>query len=398
MPLVHHELEQAQLIVFSDDWGRHPSSCQHLISKLLPRYRTTWVNTIGTRRPGFSAGDIRKVLAKLRQWSMPADRRDLPANLTVLNPRMWPGFRSGIQRRMNANLISRAVHDALGPRSRDRSPRIAITTLPITADLVGKLEVDRWIYYCVDDFSVWPGLDGEVMRRMELEQVQKVDDLIAVSQVLCDRIAQMGRQATLLTHGIDLEHWSAPAGSPPDGAELPNWWPRDGHPVYLFWGLIDPRLEVGWCRAAAVRLPGTLVLVGPQQLGDEGLVLPGRAIVPGPVPYQQLPKLAAAADVLVMPYADLPVSRAMQPLKFKEYLATGKPVVSRRLPATEPWADAADLVDNLETFLDLIQERTRTGVPPMQVEARRRLRAETWADKAAAFEKKLWTHVHAAMK
>jgi hypothetical protein len=35
-----------------------------------------------------------------------------------------------------------------------------------------------------------------------------------------------------------------------------------------------------------------------------------------------------------MPYADLAATRAMQPLKLKEYLATGRPVVVRDLPAT----------------------------------------------------------------
>ena len=33
----------------------------------------------------------------------------------------------------------------------------------------------------------------------------------------------------------------------------------------------------------------------------------------GPVPYQRLPDLASEADVLIMPYADCPVTRAMQP-------------------------------------------------------------------------------------
>ena len=40
-----------QLIVFADDWGRHPSSSQHLVRELLPQYPTLWVNTVGTRRP-----------------------------------------------------------------------------------------------------------------------------------------------------------------------------------------------------------------------------------------------------------------------------------------------------------------------------------------------------------
>ena len=51
-----------------------------------------------------------------------------------------------------------------------------------------------------------------------------------------------------------------------------------------------------------------------------------------------------------MPYADLPVTRAMQPLKLKEYLATGKPVVVRDLPATEPWADCLDVAETPEAF------------------------------------------------
>ena len=44
-------ISPVSFIVFSDDWGRHPSSCQHLFRRLLPRYRTFWVNTIGMRRP-----------------------------------------------------------------------------------------------------------------------------------------------------------------------------------------------------------------------------------------------------------------------------------------------------------------------------------------------------------
>ena len=68
------------------------------------------------------------------------------------------------------------------------------------------------------------------------------------------------------------------------------------------------------------------------------------------MPFEELPRLAREAGVLVMPYADLPVTRAMQPLKLKEYLATGRPVVVRDLPATRPWADCLDLADTAEEF------------------------------------------------
>jgi hypothetical protein len=77
----------------------------------------------------------------------------------------------------------------------------------------------------------------------------------------------------------------------------------------------------------------------------------------------------------------------MQPLKLKEYLATGKPVVVRRLPATVPWADCADVVETPEAFAEAVLERLRTGLPVDQRQVRQRLEAESWAAKAAQFER-----------
>lgn len=96
--------------------------------------------------------------------------------------------------------------------------------------------------------------------------------------------------------------------------------------------------------------------------------------------------LAGEAAVLVMPYADLPVTRAMQPLKLKEYLATGKPVVVRDLPATCPWADCLDLVSTPESFVDAVRLRLNQGVSEEQDQARCRLSTESWQGKAYALE------------
>ncbi|MEX2214458.1 MAG: glycosyltransferase [Phycisphaeraceae bacterium] len=405
---------RTRLIVFSDDWGRHPSSCQHLISQLLPRYEVLWVNTIGTRAPRLSLEDIGKVFTKLWQWvrppkkaatasvSLPADIDQAAAlrNLTVVTPRMYPGFRRGWQRRLNAKLMCKAIHKALGPRA-DGERRVVITTVPITADLPGRLDVDRWIYYCVDDFSVWPGLDGTVLDTMDRELATKADAIVAVSQTLRDRIKAWQRESTLLTHGIDLKHWgqetgdrgqetgdsnqSKPTHSRGWVSELPQWWDALEHPIFLFWGVVDQRLDVTWCKAIAEQV-GTLVLMGPQQSPDESLMRTKRIVMPGPMPYAQLPSLAQAADVLVMPYADLPVTRAIQPLKFKEYLATGKPVITRRLPATEEWSDAADVLDTVEALIEVAKSRVAEGTPVAQLEARKRLINESWSAKAAVLE------------
>src|SRR5262249_22107296 len=147
------------------------------------------------------------------------------------------------------------------------------------------------------------------------------------------------------------------------------------------------RMDVSFVRRLAADLTrGTVVLVGPLNNADPDLLKLPRVVHLGQQPFDRLPALARAAAVLVMPYADLPVTRAMQPLKLKEYLATGRPVVVRDLPATREWSDALDLVDTAQAFSDAVRHRIISGVSIGQRTARARLAEESWAAKARAFE------------
>lgn len=381
--------ERQRLVVFSDDWGRHPSSCQHLVSRVVKSAETIWVNTIGTRMPHLSITDFKKTVAKFRQWRR-QDRDTHHADLTVVSPKMFPGFRRRWQRHFNARSMSKAVNEALGPRDGKES-RIAITTLPITAglsDVRYHLDVDRWVYYCVDDFAEWPGLDSAVMRQMEAEQLARMDVVIAASEHLRSRLGELGgHDIALLTHGIDLAHW---AGAPCQRAESQHLslFENSG-PSVVFWGLIDRRLDEDWCRELALclqRVDGTFHLVGPIEHSPDFVKdFPKTVTLSGAIPYADLPLLADKASVLVMPYRDMPVTRAMQPLKFKEYLATGKPVVARALPATMEWQTAADLVHDSNEFCQRVIERIKSGATELQRTTRQQLDAESWDEKARGF-------------
>jgi hypothetical protein len=86
-----------------------------------------------------------------------------------------------------------------------------------------------------------------------------------------------------------------------------------------------------------------------------------------------------------MPYADLPVTRAMQPLKMKEYLVTDRPVVVTRLPAVAGWEDCMDVADDAQEFATRVIARLGAPLPPAQAAARARLANESWRAKAAQF-------------
>ena len=56
-------------IVFADNWGRHPSSTQHLFRHILRNNRVLWVHTIGLRNPGLSAYDLKRSVEILRRFT-----------------------------------------------------------------------------------------------------------------------------------------------------------------------------------------------------------------------------------------------------------------------------------------------------------------------------------------
>lgn len=367
------------MLVFADDWGRHPSSCQHLVRHLLDRHDVTWVNTIGMRTPHFDLATMRRGLEKARQWLRPSvPAGTAPTNPRVMNPRMWPWFSSRFGRAINRRLLLRGLAPLVA--SLPESP-VAVTTLPIVSELIGLLAVRRWVYYCVDDFGEWPGLDQQALRRMEGRLINDADELIAVSGTLYEKLGRSGRSVSLLTHGVDREFWAAPTTDVvPELAHLER-------PLIVFWGVVDRRMDAAYIQRLGADLQhGTIVLLGPEDDPDPGVVRAPRVVRLAPLAFSQLPWVAREAAVLIMPYADLPVTRAIQPLKLKEYLATGKPTVVRDLPANREWQDCLDLADSPEAFSQLVRRRLDTGLPDNQRAARARLEAESWKAKTRRFE------------
>ena len=173
------------------------------------------------RTPRLDLATLRRGLGKVRQWLAPgATPQELPCNLRVLNPKMWPWFTRRHDRWLNRRLLRRQ----LVPQVRSLpEPPVAITTLPIVADLMDDLPVRRWVYYCVDDFSQWPGLDqtdaaanGRKVRPTS-RRADRRQRNAAESPGQC-----MGSASHLLTHGVDLPIL-ADSGSGADAQSCKGW-------------------------------------------------------------------------------------------------------------------------------------------------------------------------------
>lgn len=369
-----------EFLFFADDWGRHPSSAQYLASELARRYRVVWVNTIGMRRPKLDLYTMRRGLEKIGQWLRLCGRySDSELQLGVLNPVLFPDWRSKAIQRINASSIAFLVRQYL-----IRYPKtlIGVTALPLPREWLNTIPVDAWVYYCVDKFSDWPGLYGETLRLCECVTIAQARLTVATSTRLQEHVTKHGKACKLLTHGIDLETWLDN-----NSVHLANCPLNLRKPAAVWWGLLDERIDWAWLFYAASQLPDIhFVLIGPIRYKPAAVNQYSNISILGPVPVTWLPAVARQSNVLIMPYAENEVTRAMQPLKLLEYLATGKAIVAKRLPALERWRDFVTLCDTRDAFVAGISSAVRERLSVNKIEERiHLLKSETWEAKAQQF-------------
>ena len=343
------------------------------------------------RPPRLDLLTLKRGMEKLSHWTKPQraaeDRLLIPSGLNVIDAKMWPWMKHRWDRHINRNLLTRQLKETA-------SGCVAITTIPIVADLIGHLPVDRWIYYCVDDFSVWPGLDGTSLLKQENKLLDQVDEIICVSETLRKSVKSRGRSSTLLTHGVDLEFWQHPKGQ----VTASDFGLPSDRPIALFWGVIDRRMNADWLIGLADDLSDELIaLAGPVQDPDPRILNHPKIQLLGPVAFDKLPSLAKLAHVLIMPYADLPVTRAMQPLKLKEYLATLRPVVVSPLPAVEPLKQCVEIASTqsqfLQRILSYLQQKKTLSEKADAIQDE--LKSETWKAKAELLSKSIHNFISA---
>lgn len=360
----------ADFVVFSDDYGRHPSSCQHLIRRFLPENRVLWVNTIGLRRPTFSTYDFWRSIGKIKEWTHPL--RHLEKNLWVYSPFSIPWNKSSFIRRRNRRLGVAGVRKVI--RKLGFQKIVSLATVPNVGDWIGEFGEKLMVYYCVDDFSEWPGMERKTILEMERLLLQKTDLFVPVSEKLRDMKKTGTATVLYLPHGVDVDHFKKAFRHPAKSA---------APPVVGYFGLIDDRLDFDLLLELAEKRPSfEWRFLGPLQYCPTELRRMKNCRFLPPVPYGILPETLRDWDVLLLPYKSVPVVEALNPLKLREAIATGKPVVSRDMPWGKPYRDVVSLCSTPEQFLEALDSAVLRGNGVKAKNQWEKVKPESWETRA----------------
>lgn len=359
-----------------EDWWYHNRGHFdfQIMRRLARRWPVLFVNSIGVRMPKLNERRVfaQRITRKLK--SLSRGLIEAEPGFFVFSPFNVPG--------------QKVSEWALGPQIRLAARRAGIKRpllwvhCPAGAALIGQLGEVKTVLQRTDRFEAFPEADPNLVGQLIDRARDSADLVVYAAPHLMAEEAHLDRGQVLIDHGVDLDRFAAAGeavragrlGIPADLAAIPG--PRVGFIGGLDAHTFDPPLFVEVAR----RLPGhQFVLVGGSSL-PEGWCDLANVHMLGRKPYDEVAAYQAGMDVLIMPWNDSEWIKACNPIKLKEYLAVGRPIVTTDFVALERWRDLVSVAAGPDQFAAAIA--AATGRPVDFEERLRRLAGESWDAKA----------------
>lgn len=258
---------------------------------------------------------------------------------------------------------------------------------PVAADMIAPLAKElgmteealclRTIYDCVDRHSAYPGfINPKVVDQMEEDLAKRAKTVFATAQGLYDRLVKHNPNTHFIPNGADYELFSQVAEKVKEG----------NCPTFGFVGMLQECIDYDCIKAVAAEFPeGKVVLIGRALPGVDLSWIKEYPNIEwkGLVPQAELPEIMKSFSVCMNIFTDNELSRNVSPLKFYEYLATGKPVVSTPVPLQiNDFSDCIYIASGADAFIRKCKEAlAESPDDPKRQERMRRAKECSWEER-----------------
>lgn len=366
-------------VCFASAYWHEPlwTNKQHVMSRFAARGHRVLYVPPGTSKPLARAWLRREApLDSLWRWARP--ERD---NLWRMVPLPLPLRHFEPLKPLSWRLLAAAVRSFLD-RHEWQHP-ILWMYHPEAARVLGHIPARLVCYDCVDDFRTFPQYQGREASIAALEDriLQRADLVFATSPALYEAKRERNPHTFLVPNVGDAAHFSKALSPdtvvPADLERIPP--PRIG-----FVGAVDDyKLDVGLVgRVAEAHPEWSFVLIGPVGVAErqerlQPLLRPNVHLL-GYRSYETLPAYLKGMDVCVIPYVVSEHTTSVFPIKFFEFLASGKPTVVTPLPSLLPFREIVGVADGPQAFAEAIARALDADTPRAKAARLSLARANTW--------------------
>jgi len=224
---------------------------------------------------------------------------------------------------------------------------VAFIQFPMWYPLVTRLAKEygtKLIFDCLDEFSESKEVAGNIAAVEEM-LIKESDFCIVTSAKLYDKVKGKSDNVAIVRNGTDFEHFH----NLPDNNKLENM----RRPIIGYYGAIVEWFDTSAIEHIASERPGwTIVLIGDTSGCDIRELRKYKNMhFLGEKPYSQLPEFLYWFDVCVIPFQMNKLTLSANPVKFYEFISSGKPVVAPKLPELLPYEEFLYLYESKEEFL-----------------------------------------------
>lgn len=372
----------AGIIALSKDWDDDPTSNHHVLRELAKTRRVLWLNSLVQRTPDLASGrDVFRAARKLREFTRGPVR--VENDLWVFTPLVIPLPHSSTARRINARVV-RATLRVLRRRLHLRHFQLW-TFLPNAAPYIGTPGETLSVYYCVDEHSMFSTLTRGTAAA-ERALLERVDVVLAVNDALADRKRPFNAETHVARHGVDHAYFAraldAATRIPDDLASIKS-------PVLGFYGALQEWVDFELLAEVARRRPDwSIAVIGEAQVDTAALTGLDNVHLLGRRRHEELASYCKGFDIGLIPYRESAQLRYRSPIKLREYLSAGLPVVSTSVPEVEqygPYGCAA--VEGADAFVRAVERALGDISPASRRERCTAMERETWSARVAELER-----------
>ncbi len=322
-------LQGADIVCLSSiDWSfNHHNPQEVALALAAAGNRVLFVENTGVRRAMLR--DLSRLSFRLRNWwRARGGVRRLTNGIDVLPPLLLPFPYSRAAVSLNRRILSRAVRAWMGETT---SPLIIITFLPtpLVQGVIDELDPSLVVYYCLDRLALSSPAAGRVVHS-ERKLLAEADLVLVTSEVLYRMAAELTSRLELLVSGVHVDEYVRARRA---RAEPHKDFEGLAGPIVGFVGSLRNSTDVALLASVAKMAPDLqFVLAGPRFV-DLKLLAPQPNIrLLDAIDREDVIDFMVRFDVGVLPYVIDQFTEGIMPVKLKEYLAAGLPVVATPLP------------------------------------------------------------------